>query len=68
MFTGLVEEVGTVTRLHRRGEYQELRIEARKVLEDLEKGDSIAINGVCQTAVKIDESSFTVETLAVSLR
>ena len=53
MFTGLVEELGRVRRVERRGEFQRLEIAASTVLSDLAVGDSVNIDGVCQTAVAI---------------
>ncbi|MCF7929134.1 MAG: riboflavin synthase [Spirochaetales bacterium] len=67
MFTGLIEEIGTVGRLNRRGAYQHLTIHAQRVLDDMKTGDSIAINGACQTVAGLDDNSFSVETLAVTL-
>ena len=49
MFTGIVEEIGTVERVRRAAASAELRILARTVLEDIHLGDSIAVNGVCLT-------------------
>ena len=51
----------------RRGAFQQLEIEAERVLADLQVGDSVNIDGVCQTAVAIGESSFSVETVAETL-
>ena len=48
MFTGIIEEVGVVTTAGSR-----MRIQCRKVLEDIREGGSIAVNGVCLTAVGI---------------
>ncbi len=53
MFTGIVEEVGTVETAGRR-----MRIQCRLVLEDLKDGASIAVNGVCLTAVNIEPDAF----------
>jgi riboflavin synthase len=53
VFTGIIEEVGRVgTAGHR------MRIECRKVLEDASEGSSIAVNGVCLTAVDISPDGF----------
>lgn len=53
MFTGIIEEVGRVVSLQRTGsQSMQLRIRARKVLEDVQLGDSIAVNGVCLTVVE----------------
>ena len=68
MFTGLVEEVGAVRSTQRRGDYQELWVNAATVLDDLNRGDSISIDGACQTVTAIDANGFAVETLAVSLK
>ncbi|MGE0408832.1 MAG: 3,4-dihydroxy-2-butanone-4-phosphate synthase [Amphiplicatus sp.] len=60
MFTGLVEEIGTVrAATHARGGYQ-LVIAARDILEDMRFGDSIAVNGACLTVTDFDAESFTV--------
>lgn len=53
MFTGIVEEVGAVTSAGAR-----MRIECRRVLEDIKEGASIAVNGVCLTAVNIQPDGF----------
>lgn len=67
MFTGLIEEVGTVTSVHRRGNYQQLEVTAGIVLDGTVRGDSIAIDGACQTVTGSSDSRFSVDTLAVSL-
>ena len=67
MFTGLVEEVGTVRSVRRSGSYQLLEITARSVLEEARLGDSISIDGACQTVTDLNRDSFAVETLAASL-
>ncbi len=68
MFTGLVEEMGAVASLSRDGEATRLAVEARRVLDGVALGDSIAVNGVCLTVADFDEGSFTAglapETLA----
>jgi riboflavin synthase len=53
MFTGIVEEVGTVAAAGHR-----MRIQCRLVLEDIKEGASIAVNGVCLTAVEIQPDGF----------
>jgi riboflavin synthase len=67
MFTGLVEEVGTVAALRRDGQYQLMTIRANTVLQGTRNGDSISIDGACQTVTAMTADSFTVETLAASL-
>lgn len=67
MFTGLIEELGSVRGRVRRGAFQQLEIEAERVLDGLQVGDSVNIDGVCQTAIAIGEISFAVETVAETL-
>ena len=57
MFSGIVEEVGQVVR----AEPYRMVIAARKVLEDLKNGDSIAVNGTCLTVVERTGQGFTVD-------
>ncbi len=61
MFTGLIEEVGTVLRTFPGDRSLTLVIGARKVLEDLAVGGSIAVDGACLTVVAADAASFTVD-------
>lgn len=61
MFTGIVEEVGTVRAIERRGDNGRLVIEAHTVLEDLRDGDSICVSGVCLTAREIGPQSFAAD-------
>ncbi|MCR4420813.1 MAG: riboflavin synthase [Clostridia bacterium] len=67
MFTGLVEEIGKVQRLERRRLGGILAIRARKVLDDLAVGDSVAVNGVCLTVTSCDQEAFTAEVMAETL-
>ena len=70
MFTGLVEEIGRIQGISRKKGYQILTIQANKVLDGTAVGDSIGVNGVCQTVTALDVHSsktFQVETLAESL-
>ena len=59
MFTGIVEELGRVRKLEQRGEGARLVIEARTILEGTKDGDSIAVNGVCLTAIEVGADSFS---------
>jgi len=58
MFTGIIEEVGTVSAVQRKGDFAVLTIGCKKVLEDTAVGDSISVNGVCLTVTSMTESSF----------
>jgi riboflavin synthase len=61
MFTGIVEETGTVERAERRGELLSVDIAARSVLRDLAEGGSVAVDGCCLTAVSVTGTRFTCE-------
>jgi riboflavin synthase len=61
MFTGIVEEVGEVRRLLSREAGARLEIACNLVLSDAAPGVSIAVNGVCLTAVEVGESHFSVD-------
>lgn len=61
MFTGLVEEVGRLIRAAGRGESIVLTIGAKKVLEDVNIGDSIAVSGVCLTVTAAGSDWFTAD-------
>ncbi|MBP5555723.1 MAG: riboflavin synthase [Lachnospiraceae bacterium] len=63
MFTGIVEELGKVRSLKRTSAESRLCIGAKKILEDIHVGDSIAVNGVCLTAVLFSEGEFTVDVM-----
>ena len=58
MFTGIVEEVGRVTRIEQRGENRRITVAAAKVTNELKAGDSVAVSGVCLTALDIKPGSF----------
>lgn len=68
MFTGLVEEVGKLQGVNKRGEAMVLHIRAHKVLEGIALGDSIAVNGVCLTATAYDRNSFMVDVMPQTYR
>lgn len=61
MFTGLIQSIGEVRSLDRRGDAATLTIGSKMVTENLALGESIAVNGACLTVVRWDTSSFTVD-------
>ena len=67
MFTGLIEEVGHVDSIIRRGPVMDITIRAKTVLEGTHIGDSISIHGACQTVVSLGDSSFTVQSVEETL-
>ncbi|NEK86329.1 riboflavin synthase [Blastococcus saxobsidens] len=73
MFTGIVEEVGTLAAREDQGDSAVLRIRARTVLTDVSLGDSIAVNGVCLTVTGVQPEAdgtgvWTTDVMAETLR
>ena len=68
MFTGLVEEVGRIKSVTRVGTDWRLTVAAEKVLTDTKPGDSIAVNGICLTIVRIDKNTFAADVMPETLR
>ena len=68
MFTGLVAELGTVRGLKRVQNSYHLTVAARKVLDNLKIGDSVAVNGVCLTVVVLGSGEFTADVMPETVR
>ena len=68
MFTGIIEELGTIRSIRRGAASAVLSIGAEAVLSDLRIGDSVAVNGVCLTATGVDGSGFTADVMHETLR
>ncbi len=67
MFTGIIEEVGVVGSVEPAGNGVALAVRAGAVVDDLADGDSVAIDGVCQTVTSLSNGSFTVQAVATTL-
>ncbi len=67
MFTGLIEETGRIKALTNEGSNTTFTISAKRILEDLNVGDSIAVNGVCLTVTEFDTESFKATAIAETL-
>lgn len=61
MFTGIIEELGHIRAVEKRGEDAHIVIEARTVTQDAQNGDSISVNGVCLTALDVTPRSFAAD-------
>ena len=61
MFTGIIEELGRIRSIEKRGEDARIVIEARMVTEGSRDGDSISVNGVCLTALDVKPDSFAAD-------
>ena len=68
MFTGIIEELGSVRSIEERGENARLVISARVVTEGTNHGDSISVNGVCLTALDIEPDSFAADVSSETLQ
>lgn len=68
MFTGIIEEVGTICSVTKGSQSAVLTIEASQVLEGTKIGDSIAVNGVCLTVTTMTTQKFTADVMAETLR
>lgn len=67
MFTGLIEETGTVVSVKNSGDGRILEVSGMRVLEGTVTGDSISINGACQTVTEISSKTFSVFVSRVTL-
>jgi riboflavin synthase len=67
MFTGIVEELGTVAGVEEQGDALRLSISATTVLEDTKLGDSIAVNGCCLTVTDLADGTWTADVMAETL-
>ena len=68
MFTGIIEEVGTIKQIQKNPASAVITIAADTVLEQTKIGDSIAVNGVCLTVTDLKAGSFTADVMHESLR
>ncbi|CAN5762998.1 riboflavin synthase [soil metagenome] len=68
MFTGIIEEVGTLRSISDLGDGRELRIVASRVLDGLKLGDSVSIDGACHTITERFDDGFMVQSVATTLQ
>ncbi len=68
MFTGLVEEVGKLEQRRLNAHGGSLRVACKTLQEDLKKGDSVAVNGVCLTVTDFDAQGFTADVMGATLQ
>ncbi len=67
MFTGLAEEIGTISGKRASGNGLRFTVSAKKIMDDLAIGDSVSINGVCQTVTAISGNTFEFDTVEETL-
>lgn len=68
MFTGIIEERGTITAISHSTNISRLSFAAKKVLEDVKLGDSIAVNGVCLTVTEFGDHYFKADVMPETLK
>ncbi len=68
MFTGIIEEVGTITNVHKTGGCIRFRVSASKYAPELKINDSVAINGACHTVVWRTDTEFEVDSVEETLK
>jgi len=68
MFTGIVEDIGTIKALQSNKNSMEITIQSSKVAEDVGLGDSIAVNGVCLTVTKFTEQELTMDVMPETIK
>ena len=68
MFTGIIEEIGTVRTVRASGQSMELTVAAAEILKDVRLGDSIAVNGTCLTVTSFTTGQFTADVMPETFR
>lgn len=68
MFTGIIEEIGTVTSVVKGDKSCKLTIAGNVIFDNIKLGDSVAVNGVCLTVTSMTKSSFTADVMAETMR
>ena len=67
MFTGIVEEIGTIQEIKQGTKSSILTVQGKKIFEDLKLGDSVAVNGVCLTVTGININTFTADVMSETI-
>lgn len=67
MFTGIIEEIGTVLSIKKGSNSSQIQLQGDKIFDDLKLGDSVATNGVCLTVTEINGNKFSVDIMNITL-
>ena len=68
MFTGLIEEIGIIKSINNVGGGKRITVECKEILSDTKVDDSISINGICQTVVKMNSNSFEFDSVEETIK
>jgi len=67
VFTGIIEEIGKITGIHKGDKSSKLTIQGNTIFEDLKLGDSVGVNGVCLTVTAFQNKSFIADVMSETL-
>jgi riboflavin synthase len=67
MFTGIIEEIGKISSINPIAGGMRIKISSGKILEDVSVNDSVCVNGVCLTAIKVEDDGFWVDAVGTTL-
>ncbi|MGF6376254.1 riboflavin synthase [Clostridiales Family XIII bacterium PM5-7] len=67
MFTGIIEEIGTISAIKKSNDSATIQITCHTIMDDVHLGDSIAVNGVCLTVTKFDQNGFSADVMHETL-
>lgn len=67
MFTGIIEEVGRISKIARQGQFAQVTISGSQIFSDMHLGDSIAVNGVCLTVTEFGSHHFSADVMSETL-
>jgi len=68
MFTGIIEEIGSIKKIDRKGQGLQLMISCQEILEDMKIGDSISTNGVCLTVTSLGSDYYTTDVMPETVK
>lgn len=68
MFTGIIEEMGRIKEVKKTAQQYEVTIAAKKILTDVQLGDSISVNGICLTVTSFTPSTFQVDVMPETIK
>ncbi len=68
MFTGIVEDIGTIVKINRHEKAAELQIKSQLITSDVQLGDSIAVNGTCLTVTRFEKEIFSVDAVPETMK
>src|ERR1700730_17155001 len=68
MFTGIIEDIGTISSMNSNGQSMMMTIKSGKIVEDVHIGDSISVNGVCLTVTSFTNDTFKVDVMPETMK